>query len=106
MKLDVKQVSSNHPILNSILEWLEDETGLEFTITSPHRTGPGTHGTMPTRAHDLRIRNKDIGEAIEIFINRHWQYDPTRKHFMCCKLHGEDSNMHLHIQVHERTVKL
>ncbi len=104
MKVDVKQISMFHYMLQQVLQWLEEDTGLEFTITSLHRPNdPGVHGTMPLRAVDLRCRYVSLGERLEGLINNRWQYDYTRPEKKVCIAHGEGRNFHLHIQVHPNT---
>lgn len=101
MLIDIRQISGTHAELRKILEWLEESTGLSFTITSQHRkSDTGVHGTIPTRAHDLRMRHRGIGEEIEKYINDNWVYDPSRPQFKCALLHGDGLNLHLHIQIH------
>lgn len=104
MEIDIKQLMYYHPKLRELLLWLEEATGLNFTITSQFRINDmGTHGTLPLRADDLRIRNERIGEAIAEVINKHWVYDPHRPEMRCAVLHGEGADLHLHIQVHLNT---
>jgi hypothetical protein len=105
MRTDYKQQKFRHPILISLLEWLEEETGFEFTETSSYRKDdPGVHGFG--RGEDLRCRNGNVGLAIQRLINDNWQYDPSRPTKECCILHGAGSNLHLHIQVHPNTKKI
>lgn len=104
MRADIKQFGSYHPFLVRLLLWLEAETGLEFTITSPHRIDDsGVHGTLPLRAVDLRCRSREVGEVIAKLINDHWKYDHIRPVMECAVLHGVGYNLHLHIQVHANT---
>ena len=42
---------------------------------------------------------------IEDLINTNWIYDSNRPEKQCALLHGEGSNLHLHIQVHPNTEK-
>lgn len=106
MRTDYKQLEYLHIILRTLLAWLERETGLEFTETSSYRdSGTGVHTTMPCRGYDLRMRNKMIGQAICDFINSHWIYDPRRPDMKCAIIHGEGSNLHIHVQVHPNTEK-
>lgn len=101
---DIQQHEYIHKDLRKLLLWLEDETGLTFTMTSQYRIGDnGVHGTMPLRGTDLRMRHQLIGVSIKTYINKHWKYDPSRPTKECCVLHGEGSNLHLHIQVHPNT---
>ena len=84
--------------------WVEKQTGLEFTITSIYRgDDDGVHGTLPVRGIDLRCRSLEIGISIEALINKFWIYDPKRPGKKCCFLHGHDSNLHFHLQVHPNT---
>lgn len=106
MKIDINQLNFIDKRLRNLVLWLEKETGLEFTVTSLYRIkDKGVHGTLPLRAIDLRIRYKKIGKSIENLINDIWKYDPQRPKKMCAVLHGEGSNLHLHIQVHPLTKK-
>jgi hypothetical protein len=104
MKSDIAQLKYIHPKLRKLITWLEKSTGFEFTETSRHRIDdPGVHGQLPVRGEDLRCRVREIGLAIEAYINKNWTYDPKRLGKKCCFLHGEGSNLHLHLQVHENT---
>ena len=104
MKIDVKQLNFLDPKLRDLLVWLEEKTGFEFTITSLYRIGDkGVHGTLPLRGGDLRVRNSHIGTEVMDCVNNAWSYDMTRVSKKCAYLHGEGSNLHLHIQVHPNT---
>jgi hypothetical protein len=106
MKIDFMQLEFIHPTMRKLLQWLE-EIGIEFTITSLYRPGDeGVHGTLPLRGVDIRVRNSELGQLIMDMINRSWSYDKNRPEFDCALLHGRDSNMHLHLQVHPNTVYL
>ena len=107
MKVDFMQIESFDVKLRELLDWLEKETGFEFTNTSPYRIGnKGVHGTMPLRGWDLRCRNLAVGRAISKLINSVWKYDTKRPRKKCCYLHGKGSKLHLHLQVHPNTIKL
>lgn len=105
MKSDIGQLEYVHPKLRNLITWLESATGFEFTETSRFRMNDedGVHGTLPVRGIDLRCRSLEIGIAIEAFINKNWTYDPKRLGKKCCFLHGHDSNLHFHLQVHPNT---
>jgi len=106
MNIDIKQLEFISPMLREIVLWLEAETGYDFTITSLYRIGDnGVHGTLPLRGLDLRMRNEFVGRGIAVFVNDNWQYDPSRPAKRCAKLHGDGSNLHLHLQVHPTTRK-
>ena len=104
MTADIKQFNFIDEKLRKLALWLEATTGIQFTITSLFRLGDiGIHGTLPLRALDLRCRNKKIGTAIVNFINDYWEYDPARLGKTCAILHGEATNLHIHLQVHSNT---
>lgn len=104
MNIDYAQLKYYHPTLCRLMDWLEKETGLIFTITSQYRLGdPGVHGTIPLRGTDLRMRHLGIGHEIVHHINQNWVYDPERPLLKCGILHGIGSNLHIHLQVHENT---
>ena len=104
MRIDIAQLEYIHPTLRRILTWIETKTGLEFTITSLYRMeGSGVHTTLPLRGTDLRMRNQCVGEEVADLINGYWMYDFDRPELKCCVLHGEGSNLHLHVQVHPNT---
>lgn len=107
MQIDIKQLEFIHPKLRELVMWLEEDTGLVLTITSLYRVGDeGLHGTLPLRAIDLRMRNEAVGCVITSLINISWTYDPARFTKNCAILHGDGSNMHLHLQVHDDTYRV
>lgn len=102
MRADVHQLSFVDRRLRTLIEWMEEEIGVEFIATSLYRIGdPGNHGQLPLRAIDLRMRSQLIGESIERFVNDHWDYDPQRPDMKCVILHGPA--LHLHVQVSGNT---
>lgn len=104
MKIDIAQLEFIKGKLRELTLWVEEETGFEFTVTSIYRIDDdGVHGTLPVRGLDLRCRSYEVGSAIESLINKFWVYDPKRLGKKCCFLHGEGSNLHLHLQVHSNT---
>lgn len=104
MKADIKQFEFLDEKLRKLALWIEKVTGLEFTISSIYRIDDsGVHGTLPVRGLDLRCRSLEIGISIEALINKKWVYDPKRPGKKCCFLHGHDSNLHFHLQVHPNT---
>ena len=106
MRIDINQLEFIELKLRTIATWLEAQTGLEFTATSLCRIGDtGVHGAIPLRGIDIRMRSTDIGEALQNMINASWQYDPERPNMNCALLHGKQSNMHIHLQTHPRTIK-
>lgn len=107
MKIDIIQLEFIDKNLREIAAWIEVETGLEFTITSIYRANDsGVHGQIPVRGIDLRVRDDAIGSEVEGLINDHWIYDISREHMKCAMLHGEGSNLHLHIQTHQSTMRV
>lgn len=105
MKIDISQLQFVDEKLRSLAIDIEYNTGVEFTITSLYREGDnGVHGQMPVRGMDLRMRNKSTGQAIVDLINKKTTYDPSRPDMKCAILHGEGANLHIHLQVHPRTV--
>ena len=104
MKIDINHLEFIDPKLRSLGIWIEKKTGMEFTITSLYRMGDsGVHGTLPLRGLDLRCRSLEVGLAVEKLVNDNWIYDPNRTGLKCCFLHGDDSNLHFHFQVHPET---
>ncbi|RKZ92899.1 MAG: hypothetical protein DRQ40_08220 [Gammaproteobacteria bacterium] len=104
MRVDLNQLEFIHQALRNILIELEAYTGFDFTITSLYRIGDrGVHGQLPLRGTDLRMRDKTTGQAIQKIINDRWAYDPARPDMECAILHGNGSNLHLHVQIHHNT---
>lgn len=104
MRIDYMQLDFIDKNLRDMMDFLEDETGLEFTITSLYRIGDsGVHGQLPLRGCDLRMRHKMIGIECEALINRTWKYDHMRPTKNCAVLHGSGYNLHLHLQTHPNT---
>ena len=107
MKADFGQFDFLDGKLKEILSDLEEQTGVEFTMTSIYRIGDtGVHGTLPVRGVDLRMRSASVGTEVVDLVNERWGYDTERTEKSCAILHGEDSNMHLHIQSHPNTIRL
>lgn len=106
MRIDVGQLEFIDKKLRTMVKWLEKEVGVEFVITSLYRIGDkGVHGALPVRGMDLRMRNVEVGGEIERLVNAYWTYDPKRYHISCAMLHGQGSNLHLHLQTHPNTIK-
>ena len=106
MRIDIQQLEYIDATLRKILVWIETSTGQEFTITSQYRIGDdGVHGTIPLRGTDLRMRNKSLGRGIVSWIYSRWKYNPADPDKQCAILHGEGSNMHIHIQTHPNTIQ-
>lgn len=104
MKIDIGQLDFIDKNLRLLAIWVEKKTGLEFTVTSIYRIdNDGVHGTLPVRGLDFRCRSLEIGISIEAMINKFWIYDPNRTGKKCCYLHGSESNLHFHLQVHPNT---
>lgn len=91
------------PILINLTEWVSNECGL-YLITSAYRPNdPRTHGTMPVRAIDFRLRASEVGPTIEKYINAHWEYDYLRPTMRCAIFHDTGRGPHLHLQSHPNT---
>ena len=104
MKIDIAQLEFINPILREMAQFIEQQTGLEFTITSMYRIGDtGVHGQLPLRGLDLRCPNSYIGVEIEQIVNSKYQYDPNRPNMKCCIYHDAGSGFHIHLQVHPNT---
>ena|SRR5210317_68990 len=104
MKIDYQQLEFLHPKLRQLMKFVEDQTGLEFTITSLYRMNDnGVHGTLPVRGCDLRMRDSNIGASLQQTINSYWEYDASRPEKVCAICHGKGYNLHLHLQVHDNT---
>lgn len=95
---------ASHPRLLEVLSWIcSKHDGLVY-ITSGHRHGDtGVHGTDPLRAVDLRSRIFQQPKAIEVGINKAWEYDPERPEKQVAWWHQAESGYHIHIQVHDNT---
>ena len=106
MKIDFSQLEFIDPMLREILAFIEKLPVDERTITSLYRIDDnGVHGTLPLRGADIRCRDRSEGEAIEEAVIAEFFYDPAphRSRKKCAFLHGEGSNLHLHLQVHPNT---
>lgn len=108
MKIDIGQLDYYDAKLKTLLSWIEEATGVEFTITSQWRKDDtGVHGTTPLRGTDCRCWLDEMGEAIERHVNANWTYDPDRPNLKCCMYHSNrgGAGNHLHFQVHPNTVR-
>ena len=99
-----------HPILINVLKdvfSILEEKDIDSIITSAYRPDDvGVHGTNPCRGIDLRSRHIKMGVAKQIcnLINSAWKYDPHRPEMKVAILHDTGRGIHIHIQVHPRTV--
>ena len=105
MRSDISQLHFIDKRLRVLCDWLERETGLEFTITSIYRPDdPGSvHGKIPVRGIDLRCKSRSIGLMIESMVNAAWSYDPERPEMRACIYHDVGQGAHLHLQSHPNT---
>ena len=95
-----------HPTLNEMVIELDAVAGPGMCTSAYRPNDNGVHGQMPVRGYDRRCRNAAMGNAIAQWINRKWQYDPDRPDMVCCIFHKLDAHgWHLHIQVHNNTVR-
>ncbi len=106
MNIDLDQLEFVHPTMRKLAAWLQDVTGLTFTITSIYRTtGTGVHTTLPVRGLDLSCRLESLGKLIAAEVNSNWAYDPDRPEMECCIFHDVGQGPHLHLQVHPSTTR-
>lgn len=109
------QSRSLHPTMEEILIWIyrhqwpSDADMVVTRIADPdpnQKTAIHTAGP-PHRAVDLRLFNIGAFQAGRIAeaVNREWTYDPTRPALRCCIVHDAGSGNHIHLQVHNRTVR-
>jgi len=106
MKIDIENLNFISKSVRTILTELEQNTGLELTVTSLYRIGDnGVHGQLPLRGVDVRMRDEEIGKLVESQINETWFYDPNRPDLKCAVFHNVGRGIHLHIQAHPNTVK-
>lgn len=104
MKIDIEQLEFIDENLRLIVTELEQDFGMEFTITSLYRIGDdGVHGTLPLRGIDLRCWDDRVGKILQDSVNDSWLYDPDRPYINCCLFHSVGKGFHLHIQTHPKT---
>ncbi len=106
MKIDLMQLEFIDRLLRTITTETERELEVEFTITSLYRIDDdGVHGTLPVRGLDWRCHSESFGLFVVEYINKRWQYDPSRPHKVVCMFHRTSSGgYHLHIQVCAKTI--
>lgn len=94
------------PMLQEICEAVKERFGLDV-ITDAFRPGDdGVHGTTPLRGIDKRCRDKLIGNHVATWVNMRWLYDSERPGKKCCICHDTGKGLHLHLQVHPRSVRV
>ena len=68
MNIDISQLEFIDKKLREICIFLENEIGVDFTVTSLYRMNNenSVHGMLPLRGVDLRVKNDDIGQVVEL----------------------------------------
>lgn len=101
--IDTDQISFLHDPMREILSDIESAFGPQI-ITSLYRfNDTGVHGQLPLRGVDLRCRNREFGELMELYVNERWKYDYRRTYLNVAVAHGDGNNYHVHLQVHPNT---
>ena len=94
-----------HPALIDILVWLT-EVYNRTVITCGYRPDDsGVHGTNPCRGLDIRSWVFTNPIKVTQHINEMFQYDPERPEMNCAVFHDSGSGNHIHLQVHDNTVR-
>jgi hypothetical protein len=109
MEIDIGQLEFIDRDLRKMLVSAEQQFAdvLPFVVTSLYRIGDnGVHGQLPLRGIDIRCHDDTIADAIVIWVNTRYQYDPNRPQMACCMYHDVGLGKHLHFQVHPNTVKV
>ena len=86
-------VRINHPRITSA-----------YRSKKVHSKDSGIHMTNPCRAVDWESKNLDDPRIVCDDINNHWIYDPKRPEMRCAIYHDVGLGLHIHTQVHPRTV--
>lgn len=104
MKVDLSQLEMMDPRVREIATDLESVVGMELTVTSLRRDGDsGVHGTIPTRAVDVRCWDEQLGLRLAQIVNNRWEYDSDRPTMRCATYHDSGGGAHLHLQSHPNT---
>ena len=95
-----------HPTMTDVLYWFSKRF-YDVVITSAYREGDtGIHGYLPLRAVDVRSTIYSNPALVAEETNRYWDYDPKRPgRYQVAFLHDVGRGIHLHLQVHPRTVR-
>ncbi len=100
---DTTQMEFIHPLMRELLDDIEKKFASQ-EITSQYRIGdPGVHGTLPLRGIDLRAWNVSRAKRLVRWVNKYWMYDLERPSLKVAQNHGEGTNYHTHLQVHNNT---
>ena len=92
-----------HPQLVELVCWFADTAGSIF-ITSVYRDdSTNVHGRL--RGIDLRSWIYANPRALCKRANEVWKYDPIKRpKTRCAKVHDKGKGVHIHLQVHPKTV--
>jgi hypothetical protein len=104
--LESMLVHPAHPKLIKLLTWFcvrYSET--VFTGMYEDRSYPSVHSQIPCRGMDVRSRVFRDPQTVVDDINRNWIYDPDRPQKMCAIYHDTGRGPHIHLQVHDNTVR-
>ena len=98
-----------HPKMVALAVWICCRLS-EVVFTSGYRPkkihdkDSGIASTKPCRHLDIRSYVYTDPQSVVDDINKHWVYDPTREHLKCAVLHDVGRGVHIHLQVHPKTV--
>ena len=93
-----------HKDLSFMLNWISVRYS-DLVVTSGYRVGDtGVHGTDPCRGMDIRSWIYSNPQGIVDDINEHFIYDTDRPKKKCAMLHSVGDGMHIHLQVHPKSI--
>ena len=96
-----------HPLLINLYEWLLDRHESKIVLTCGYeaRDYASTHSVVPLRAFDIRSWTFADPKAVVDEINAVWMYDYERPDKVIAIYHDVGRGAHIHIQVHDNTIK-
>ncbi len=103
---DTTQMEFIHPLMRELLDDIEKRFGVQVITSLSRMRDPGVHGTFPLRGVDLRAWDVSKAKKLVRWVNKHWMYDLERPGLKVAQNHGEGTNYHTHLQVHNNTEAL
>lgn len=95
-----------HPDMEQLIAWIyHEQKAIVITCAYEERAYPSVHSTTPLRGIDIRSSIYKDPLAVVRRINENWIYNPDAPEKVCALYHDTGRGPHIHLQVHDNTLR-